>query len=348
MFSWLSRLRNYLLSHPRTTILVAVVAAVTIVSTYCIPTGEPHVEVKAEPLFYIIGSAENPFFPFVNSFTIMLIADALVIGLAFWATRNMQMVPRGLQNIMEMTIEALYNLFSTINRTYVARAFPLAATLFLYVLACNLLGLIPGVGSIGVCHEYHHGAESVEGEAAAGGVFFMRAEGEEGAVTDPNPYDTCPPGEILVPLFRTPSADLNFTFGIATIAWVYIEYLGFKSLGRGYLRKFFNTNGIMSVVGIFEFIGELVKLPAFAFRLFGNIFAGEVVLVVLAFLIPLFLPMPLYIFELFVAFIQAFIFAVLTMAFITVATTGHEEEHAEGHDDHATYPQREVEPEPQH
>lgn len=349
MVSRLSGLWNYLLAHARTTILVAVVLSVTIISTYCIPTGEPHVEVKAEPLFYLIGSAENPFFPFVNSFTIMLIADVIVIGLAFLATRNMQMVPRGLQNVMEMVIEALYNLFQTINRDYVARAFPLAATLFLYVLVCNLLGLLPGVGSFGVCHVYH-GSEEAAGavtSTTSGVIFLSRSEGEEGAVHDPNPYDTCAPGHILVPMFRTPSADLNFTFGIATIAWVYIEYLGFKALGRGYLRKFFNTKGIMSVVGIFEFIGELVKLPAFAFRLFGNIFAGEVVLVVLAFLIPVFLPMPLYVFELFVGFIQAFIFAVLTMAFITVATTSHEEGHEE-HGDHATYPEREVEPGPAH
>lgn len=312
-----------------------VVLSVAIASMFCLPTGEPHVEVKAEPLFFLIGSPDNPFFPFVNSFTIMLIADVLLIGLAFAVTRNMQMVPRGLQNALEMAVEALYNLFATINREYVARAFPLAATIFFYVLFANLLGLIPGVGSIGVCQEYHHDSHgtSLTGRLAArepGGALPLSASTEEEGAAHTNAYNTCPAGTVLVPLFRTPSADLNFTLALATLAWVYIQYQGFKALGRGYLKKFFNTNGIMSVVGIFEFIGELVKLPAFMFRLFGNIFAGEVVLVVLAFLIPLFLPMPLYVFELFVSFIQAFIFAVLTMAFITVATTGHEEEHHEG------------------
>ncbi len=319
----------------RNIFLGLVVLSVAIASMVCLPTGEPHVEVKAEPLFFLIGSPDNPFFPFVNSFTIMLIADVLLIGLAFAATRNMQMVPRGLQNVLEMVVEALYNLFATINRDYVARAFPLVATIFFYVLFANLLGLIPGVGSIGVCQEYHHESHgtALTGRLATrepGAALPLYASTAEEGAAHANPYNTCPAGTVLVPLFRTPSADLNFTLALATLAWVYIEYQGFKALGRGYLKKFFNTNGIMSVVGIFEFIGELVKLPAFMFRLFGNIFAGEVVLVVLAFLIPLFLPMPLYVFELFVSFIQAFIFAVLTMAFITVATTGHAEEHHEG------------------
>lgn len=243
---------------------------------------------------------------------------------------------------MEMAIEALYNLFQSINRDYVARAFPLVATIFFYVLVANWMGLIPGVGAIGVCHAYGSEEEHasrielrfastepllLSGAGAEGG-----GEGEGAAKEDSNPYDGCPAGTFLVPIFRTPSADLNFTLALATLSWVYIQYHGFKALGRGYMRKFFNNESpIMTVVGFFEFIGELVKLPAFMFRLFGNIFAGEVVILVLTFLIPLLLPMPLYVFEIFVGFIQAFIFAVLTMAFITVAVTGHSDEHHAEH-----------------
>lgn len=327
----LSRIRDKLLASARNrNVQIGVgVLLIAILSTILIPTGTPHVEVKAEPLFYIA-----PGFPFTNSMTVMLITDVLLIGLAFWATRNLQMVPRGLQNVMEMAIEALYNLFRTINRDYVARAFPLVATIFFYVLFANWLGLIPGVGSIGVCHEYH-AEETTEARielrlASTEPVANVLPAGARAEGDDPNPYDGCPAGTILVPLFRSPSADLNFTLALATLAWVYVEYQGFKALGVGYLKKFFNTDGIMSLVGIFEFIGELVKLPAFMFRLFGNIFAGEVVILVLTFLVPLFLPIPLYVFEIFVGFIQAFIFAVLTMAFITVAVTGHSEEHHEG------------------
>ncbi len=326
-----TRFRDFVARRSRAIIITVLILTTAIVSTYCLPTGTPHVEVKAEPLFYIIGSSENPIFPFVNSFTIMLIADVLLIGFAVWATFNMQMIPRGIQNIAEMVIEALYNLFRSINPHYIARAFPLAATLFLFILFANLLGLIPGVGSIGVCHELHaeEANTALTMRVAAMNNAWNAPAGLAEGEGDINPYDTCPAGTILVPLFRTPSADLNFTLAVATIAWVYIEYLAFEKFGTRYLKKFFNTNGIMSIVGFFEFIGELVRLPAFMFRLFGNIFAGEVVLVVLAFLVPLFLPMPLYVFELFVSFIQAFIFAVLTMAFITVSTTDHEDEHAE-------------------
>jgi F-type H+-transporting ATPase subunit a len=137
-----------------------------------------------------------------------------------------------------------------------------------------------------------------------------------------------------VPYFRAPSADLNFTLAITVWAVVMIEYFGFSALGfGGYLGKFFNfKEGPMGfMVGLLEFISEIARIPAFMFRLFGNIFAGEVLLVVMIFLIPLGWPLPFYAFEVFVGFIQAFVFAVLTMAFIAIAVTPHGGDHGDGH-----------------
>jgi len=309
----------------RTRIILIIAGAliISIASRFFLYTGPPHVEVAAEIIFDGI-----PGFPITNSFLVSIIIDIFVIGLAFAATRNLQMVPRGLQNVMEFTLESLYNLFRNINARYVATAFPLVATIFLFVLFGNWFGLLPGVGSIGVCHEKHKGEHAVADERVALAVpaaplgNVLAAESEVA-------YDTCAAqGKKLVPLFRAPAADLNFTFAIAAISFVFIEYWGFRALGPGYLKKFFNTNGIMSFVGIIEFISELVKPFALAFRLFGNIFAGEVLLVVMAFLVPLLLPLPFYGFEVFVGFIQALIFALLTYAFLNIAVTGHDEEHA--------------------
>lgn len=309
----------------RTRNILIIVGAliISIASRFFLYTGPPHVEVAAEVIFDGI-----PGFPITNSFVVSIIIDIFVIALAVAATRNLQMVPRGLQNVMEFILEALYNLFRNINAKYVATAFPLVATIFLFVLFGNWFGLLPGVGSIGVCHEKHKGEHAVVDERlalaapAAPLSSVAAAEGEE-------IHDTCAAqGKKLVPLFRAPAADLNFTFAIAVISFVFIEYWGFRALGPGYLKKFFNTNGIMSFVGIIEFISELVKPFALAFRLFGNIFAGEVLLVVMAFLVPLLLPLPFYGFEVFVGFIQALIFALLTYAFLNIAVTGHDEEHA--------------------
>ena len=307
----------------RNILIIVGALVISIASRFFLYTGEPHGEVAAEVIFDGI-----PGFPITNSFLVSIIIDIFVIGLAFAATRNLQMVPRGLQNVMEFVLESLYNLFRNINARYVATAFPLVATIFLFVLFGNWFGLLPGVGSIGVCHEKHKGEHAVADERVAlaapaaplGNV--LAAESEVA-------YDTCAAqGKKLVPLFRAPAADLNFTFAIAAISFVFIEYWGFRALGPGYLKKFFNTNGIMSFVGIIEFISELVKPFALAFRLFGNIFAGEVLLVVMAFLVPLLLPLPFYGFEVFVGFIQALIFALLTYAFLNIAVTGHDEEHA--------------------
>jgi F-type H+-transporting ATPase subunit a len=335
---WSSKIATYWesLSKKQQYVVIGVVVLLfTILLRIVFPMPTPVVEVAPEPL--VPG--------FTNSMLVTLIVDVILIALAVAGTLSMKLVPRGLQNVLEYTIESLYNLFRSISAEYVGRAFPIVATIFLFVLVSNWFGLLPGVGSIGICHEPHHEEEHAtlridigERMAQRGAVVPVAEEGVGHA--EESLYLGCEAGEILTPIFRAPSTDLNMTLALSLIAVGMVEYFGFQALGAGYLRKFFNFKEgfIMGAVGILEFISELARIPAFMFRLFGNIFAGEVLIMVMIFLLPLILPLPIYAFEVFVGFIQAFIFAVLAMAFVAIAVTPHSAEHgdesAEGHEMH--------------
>ncbi|WP_129671094.1 F0F1 ATP synthase subunit A [Candidatus Chloroploca sp. Khr17] len=306
-----SRNRNILI------VVGAIIAGIA--ARLLFPMGQPAISVKAEEIFGIPN--------FTNSMFVLLLVDIFLIVIAFLATRNMQMVPKGLQNFMEWVLEMMFNFFSSINKKWTPAAFPLLATIFLMVLVSNWTGLLPGFGSIGFCHAGEsHASLALNIQDPYAGLVpspFAAAEGE-------SKYLGCQPGESIVELFRAPTADLNLTLALALIAVFAIEYFGFRALGVGYLGKFFNVKGgaVGFIVGIFEFISEIARIPAFMFRLFGNIFAGEVLLIVMIFLLPLALPIPFYIFEVFVGFIQAFIFSVLTIAFIGLATEHHGDDHS--------------------
>ncbi|EKD86387.1 MAG: hypothetical protein ACD_37C00314G0001, partial [uncultured bacterium] len=145
-------------------------------------------------------------------------------------------------------------------------------------------GLLPGVGSIGL--ERIHGGEKE-----------------------------------FIPLFRAGSADLNTSLALALISMITIQMVGIKALGVAYLQRFFNfKNPLYFYVGLLELISEFSKVISFSFRLFGNIFAGEVLLAVIAFLIPVIAPIPFLGMEIFVGFIQALVFSMLTAVFINAAT----------------------------
>jgi F-type H+-transporting ATPase subunit a len=197
----------------------------------------------------------------------------------------------------------------------------------IYVLFANLLKLIPGFESIGVLHHAKGEGHEIK---ALGGVWSLltAAKVEEG-------------GYILAPFFRGISVDLNFTASLALISVVMIQVIGFRAQGIGYLSKFFNTRRMFKVpffgamdflVGLLELISEISKILSFAFRLFGNMFAGIVLVAIVAGLLGKFsiLPAMIMMFELFVGVIQAFVFGMLTMVFMAQATQGHGgEEHAE-------------------
>jgi F-type H+-transporting ATPase subunit a len=227
----------------------------------------------------------------------------------------MQLIPRGFQNIVELMVEGFYNFAQSVDRKNVAKFFPLCASIFFFVLYSNYFALVPGVGSIGVCRVEH---------AAEGAAHIPPSP------TFANFPGYCPDGKVI-PALRAPSSDLNVTLAWALAAVFMIELFGFQALGVGYLTKFFNfREGVMGfLVGLLELISEFVRIIAFSFRLFGNIFAGEVVLGVMAYLFAYLLPLPFYGLELFVAFMQAFIFSVLTLVFMSLATISHG-----GHDEH--------------
>ncbi len=297
-------------------------------------------EITAAPeklLEHPLFTLPAPFGPFYlyNTIPTLIVTVILIIVLAYFTNRSMKkseqtdMVPRGIGNIMEAFFELIYNLTEgSAGPKYAAMIFPWFATIMFYVLFANLLKLLPGFESIGFIRQ-----APGEGYATAplfGNVLQLVPQlAEEGK------------GFILVPFARGVSLDLNFTFALALISVVMTQVIGVRAQGIRYFTKFFNYTtmfkkpffGAMDfLVGLLELISELGKILSFAFRLFFNMLAGIILVAVIAALMGkiTIVGSMLYLFELFVAVIQAFVFGMLTMVFMSMATQGHghEEEHA--------------------
>jgi F-type H+-transporting ATPase subunit a len=269
----------------------------------------------------------------VNTIPTLVVTIILLVIIAYFTNRSLKksaqtdLVPRGIGNLMEAILELLYNLTEGSAGAKWARAiFPWFATILIYVLFANLLKLIPGFESIGVLHQAHGEGHAIQ-ELGGGWANLLPTKVEEG-------------GYILAPFFRGISVDLNFTAALAIVAVIAIQFIGLRSQGLGYFSKFFNTRRMFKVpffgamdflVGLLELISELSKILSFAFRLFGNMFAGIVLVAIVAGLLGKIsiLPAMVMMFELFVGVIQAFVFGMLTMVFMAQATQGHGEEHAE-------------------
>jgi len=282
-----------------------------------------HISARAEPLACIggqlVGEACSPgtFLPITNSLVMTILVDLVLLLVIIFGARNMQLVPRGFQNLVEVVVEGFYNFALGIDRRNVSKFFPLPATIFFFFLVANMLGLLPGVGSIGICVPEPHAAAVAEPAAEVASSFRLPGG--------------CGAGNLLIPWLRAPAADLNVTFAFALVAVFMIEFFGVQALGLSYFTRFFNLKegGLGFFVSIIELISEISRIISFAFRIFGNIFGGEVILIVMSFLLGYVLPLPFYGFELFVAFIQAVIFAVLTLVFMSIAVVAHG-----GHEDH--------------
>ncbi|NJN81349.1 MAG: F0F1 ATP synthase subunit A, partial [Caldilineaceae bacterium] len=227
--------------------------------TSLFPVPPPHVSLAAEPIL-----AGGPKW-LTNAMLSLVIIDILVLGFAFLAAAGLGLLPKNnWANLMEMLVEALYNLTESVAGHNSRKFFPWVATIFLLVIVSNYFGLLPGVGSIVVIH-------GVEAEHAMDSANLL-------ATTDPALVASVAAAEEeghgkQVPLFRSPSADLNFTLGLAFISVIMTQVFGVQSLGMKYFGKFFqnpfkNTMGF--VVGLFELIAEISKLISFSFRLFGN------------------------------------------------------------------------------
>ena len=293
------------MKNPRTWTFIAVIVGLFILAQRLplFKVALPVVRLPAENV-HVFG------LPIPNTMLATWIGMLIIVGLSYLAVSNMELVPKGVQNLIEWTIEAFYNLVESVVGEHAPRFFPLAMTIFLLVLVVNWMELVPGMDSIGLLERAHEGQTGYEVTQAGplGLLTGTKVERE---------------GFVVTPFVRTASTDLNLTFALALISVITCQYVGLKALGLGYIKKFFNTNGIWSLVGILEFISEIFKIIAFAFRLFGNLFAGQILLFVIPFLIPYLAPMPFYALEVFIGAIQAFIFAMLTLVFLKMATEAH-------------------------
>jgi len=274
-----------------------------------------HIPLAAEKVFSI------GFFPVTNSMIFTWIVTIVLLGFAYLATRKMQKIPHGFQNLAEIMVEGLLNLVSSIAPAQKVKTFlPIIATFFFFILFGNYLGLLPGVGSIGFWEEHH----------AASPTHIASTEPtstEHSTPTEGQALETInTSSKIFVPYLRSMNSDLNTTMALALVSVFFTHYFAVKYLGlKGYLRKFFSFHPIFLFVGLLELTGELTKVASLSFRLFGNVFAGEVLLTtattsIFAFVVPI----PFYLLEFLVAFVQALIFAMLTLVFMVILTEKHE------------------------
>lgn len=246
------------------------------------------ISLAAEKVIEVFG------FPITNTLLMSWAAMAVLVVLSVIATRKIRAAPRGAQNFLEAVMEFLLNLIDSVthNRKQSIKFFPILATIFLFIVTSNWLGLLPGVGTIGF-PEVHRGKE------------------------------------VFVPLFRSANSDLNNTLALAIISVVITQIFGIMAIGFfKYAGKFFisplkKPYFVGTFVGALELVSEVSKMVSFSFRLFGNIFAGEVLLVVIAMIIPYIVPLLFMFLEIFVGFIQALVFAMLTLVFMKMAVTEH-------------------------
>jgi F-type H+-transporting ATPase subunit a len=290
--------------------ILSVVALVLIVVVrLAFPFEVAPIKVAAEPLPGLVIPIPGFPIPVTNSLLTTWLTMAALVLFALWACSGLREVPTGKQNVAEMIVETLNGLVESIaGAKWAPTFFPIVATIFLFVLVSNWLDLLtPILAAVGI--EEH--------------------------------------GEII-PILRSPSTDLNFTVGLALISVGLTQYFGMRANGllrywgrfikvgwvpdliavligkrKGNPLAIFGMGFIDTFMGLIELISEIAKILSFSFRLFGNIFAGEVVLLVIPFLISFLVPLIFMGLELFVGLIQAFIFAVLTLAFMSTAVATH-------------------------
>lgn len=248
---------------------------------YVVSAAEEGIHVTLKP--YVLGTVAGV--PITATLMTAWLSMLALIVAAFIVRRRIAAVPSKMQSLFEMLVGGAYDYVESVleNKSRARTYFPVIMTIFLFILAMNWVGLLPGVTSIGFFDEEHH----------------------------------------FTPLLYPPAADLNITIAFAIIAFITIELAGVLAIGVWkYAGKFINFSSPLAfAIGLIELLSEIARLVSFSFRLFGNIFAGKTLLLVVMFLAtPYVLPVPLIAYEFFVGFIQAFIFAILTLYFIKLAT----------------------------
>ena len=344
--------------HIKTTLILGLIALgiyAAFIGPSILKPISPVVVLPAEPTGLHIGN-----FQITNTILATLLADLILILMAFAAWRFYRRggeVPRGVVNVLEALIEFMWNTVSGSAGKWAKRIFPVVATIFLLIFAANLVKLVPGFESIGHLKQVHEGtgyapvalfrigdftlwtidkgqpievAAATEGETAS-----TEGHGESVAVEAGEP--PCTACEV-VPYFRGTATDINFPFALAILTVILTQVYGVWAQGPKYFEKFFQVKRLISggpfgiidfAVGLLEIILEFAKILSFGFRLFGNVFAGALLLSILGALVAVAVPPILYILEVFFGIIQAYVFFLLATIFLSGATIahGHEEAH---------------------
>jgi F-type H+-transporting ATPase subunit a len=313
-------------------ILVLVVISIIVFYVMDVKPIMPHVQLPAEQF------SEDGFL--TNTLVATFLVDIILIALAFTVKRSLSgdsLVPKGMAGAIEALLEAILNLTESTAGKWTKAIFPWFATITLLVLIANWMELIPGVDSIGIINPHHvENFEEICQVSHFGPIAWLAPspDADEAA-------NEC--ARAFIPYVRVVSTDLNFTAALAVISVVMTQVFGVRALGPGYFKKFWNTSTLFSVpvfglidfaVGLLEIVSELAKILSFSFRLFGNIFAGSVLLFVMGSLVPVVVQSGFLMLEFFVGLIQAIVFGMLTMVFMAQATQSHHGD-AEEHEEHA-------------
>jgi len=230
-----------------------------------------------------------------NSILATVFVDVILISIVLKVKKDLAAVPGKLQSIVEYTISNFYTLTEEISGKFANSIFPWFASFFIFIFFSNILGLLPGFGSIG---------------------FFHDVSGKTGNHAEIH----------FVPLLRAATSDFNTTLALATVSLVATHFLSIKYNGvAAYLHRFFSLNPIYLFVGLLELVSEVTKMVSLSFRLFGNIYAGEVVLHTISSLVAFIAPIPFLLLESIVALVQALVFSMLTMVFMSILIIPHSE-----------------------
>lgn len=225
--------------------------------------------------------------PITNTLLDTILVDVILAAGAYFLTKKLTEIPDMLQNISEIIIESFYSLTESVADSRASAIFPYFMTFFLFIICANWTGLIPGVNTVG---------------------FFRKGE--------------------LIPLFKSATSDLNTTLGLALVSAVATHMLSIKTIGiKDYLSRYFSLNPLNLFIGVLEIISEITKVISLSFRLFGNIFAGEIVLATVSTIFAFLFPLPFIFLEIIVGLVQALVFSMLTMAFMAILTTSHNTKH---------------------
>lgn len=269
-------------------------------------------EIKIQPdvIFNING------FPITNTLIGTWLSSIVLVILFYFGTRKRELIPSGLQNAVEWIVEYLLSLVQSVaGKDKGRKFFPLVATFFIFILFCNLLDVFPGVETFGWINLTAVSAAHLPPPTS---IFLFGDYSNK-----------------LAPWIRPGTSDLNLTLAMALVSVITTQAFGFATLGwKEHLSKYFNFRALFKFnfqgfieffVGILEVVTELSRILSFSFRLFGNIFAGGAVLAVFAFILPFVADVVFIPLELFIAFVQALIFSLLTLVFLEIATSSHEE-----------------------